>query len=68
MHLLLTTMPFMIFPLASAKMLLPLAIPPSLILFLENAIYFLSFDFMFFYCLYLSLLFVKVGMVCGFYM
>jgi hypothetical protein len=33
-------------------MLLPLATPPSLISFLENAIYFLSFDFMFFYCLY----------------
>jgi hypothetical protein len=33
-------------------MLLPLATPPSLILFFENAIYFLSFDFMFFYCLY----------------
>jgi len=52
MHLLLTTMPFMIFPLASAKMLLLLTIPPFLISFIQNAIYFLSFYFMFFYCLY----------------
>jgi hypothetical protein len=52
MHLLLTTMPLMIFSPISVKMLLLLAIPPSLISFFENAIYFLSFDFMFFYCLY----------------
>jgi hypothetical protein len=49
MHLLLTTMPFMIFLLASAKMLLLLATPPSLISFIQNAIYFLSFYFLFFY-------------------